>query len=169
MKHVLLTFSRIRKIVQGAFRMEKFFQEFDLLLQSTNYFMNQITRKYLEEKKLSLPRYWVLLNVNACRGMTMGELQNKMFLAPSSVTSLVDSLVEGKLLQRGDHPEDRRVVRLFITDEGKRVLDEVQAFRFQNLKEAFRDINPDVFPVLVNAMEILSGFLRTKQSTANDD
>jgi DNA-binding MarR family transcriptional regulator len=143
--------------------MEKIFQEFDLLLQSTNYFMNQFTRKHLEEKKLSLPRYWVLLNVNACRGITMGELQNKMFLAPSSVTSLVDSLVENKLLRRGDHPEDRRVVRLFITDEGKRVIDEVQSFRFQILKEAFEEINPDVFPVLMKAMESLTRFLKAKQ------
>ncbi|MEL7568862.1 MAG: MarR family winged helix-turn-helix transcriptional regulator [Dehalobacterium sp.] len=145
--------------------MEDTFQEFDFLLQSTNYLMNQITRKFLEEQKLSLPRFWVLMNVNACRGITMGELQNKMFLAPSSITSLVDSLVDSKLLRRGNHPEDRRVIKLFITEEGKKILEEVCAFRYQNLEEALKKIPPDEYPVLIKALEILNGFLKAKQSS----
>ncbi|MGI6684692.1 MAG: MarR family winged helix-turn-helix transcriptional regulator [Bacillota bacterium] len=145
--------------------MEQSFQELDFLLQNTNYLMNQITRKYLEEKKLSLPRYWVLFNVNENRGMTMRELHNKMYLAPSSITSLVDSLVESNLLRRGSHPEDRRVIKLFITDKGKGILEEIRLFRYQKLKVALKDIDAEAYPIIIKALKTLSAFLRDKQSS----
>lgn len=135
-------------------------QEFDSALQMSNYLLNQVTRKYLEEKGLSLPRYWVLLNTDKYFGLTMGELQNKMYLAPSSITALVDSLVTNGLLERGTHPEDRRVIKLYLTEEGKKVLEDVLNFRHERLKEALAGMEPTVYPLLKEALDGLTHYFK---------
>jgi DNA-binding MarR family transcriptional regulator len=88
-----------------------------------------------------------------------------MYLAPSSITSLVDSLVESNLLRRGSHPEDRRVIKLFITDKGKGILEEIRLFRYQKLKVALKDIDAEAYPIIIKALKTLSAFLRDKQSS----
>lgn len=51
---------------------------------------------------------------------TMSELADALRLHPSTVTTLVDALVERGLAERRDDAEDRRIVRVALTEKGKR-------------------------------------------------
>jgi MarR family transcriptional regulator for hemolysin len=51
----------------------------------------------------------------------MGQLANALGITPASATLLVDRLVNHGLVERRPAPEDRRVVRVFLSERGKRL------------------------------------------------
>ncbi|MDP2857907.1 MAG: MarR family transcriptional regulator [Bacillota bacterium] len=57
--------------------------------------------------------------------LTMGELGQKMYLACSTATDLIDRMERNGLIQRERDTSDRRVIRLKMTVKGNEVIDEV--------------------------------------------
>ncbi|CAG6399341.1 MarR family transcriptional regulator [Streptomyces cocklensis] len=53
----------------------------------------------------------------------MGELVDMLGLAKSSLTGLVDRTAQRGLVRREPDPEDRRAVRVALTDEGSEVVE----------------------------------------------
>lgn len=73
------------------------------------------------------------LNIISCVGkaesMMMREIAERMRLAVSSITPIVDKLVEKKLVQRERSEEDRRVVSVILTEKGRKIYQmEVESF-----------------------------------------
>ncbi len=58
---------------------------------------------------LTMAQFKALLIVTDRGGLTSRELSKCLGIGPSAVTSLVDRLVERRLVRREDDPEDRRV------------------------------------------------------------
>jgi DNA-binding MarR family transcriptional regulator len=79
-----------------------------------------------EERGLTLPQLRVLFLIRANPGMTTNSLAQRLALTMSTVSGLVDKLVRAGLVARGQHPEDRRVIPLFLTDEGRAVVGEIR-------------------------------------------
>jgi DNA-binding MarR family transcriptional regulator len=56
----------------------------------------------------------------------MGKIAEILCLDASTVTWVVDSLEEKGLVERRNHPTDRRVRLVALTDEGLRIRDELR-------------------------------------------
>jgi DNA-binding MarR family transcriptional regulator len=54
-------------------------------------------------------------------GWPMGQLAHALGIMPASATLLVDRLVNHGLVERRRAPDDRRVVRVFLSERGKRL------------------------------------------------
>src|SRR5258708_26508833 len=54
------------------------------------------------------------------KGMTLGELSQRMMVSNGNVTGLVDRLVEQGLINRRPSPKDRRAQIVSLTAEGRR-------------------------------------------------
>lgn len=123
-------------------------------LWALNQLLNQITKSYLTDKGLTVPRFWVLRRLRLETSMTMGELQRQMYLAPATLTQLVDALVEKGWVKRFRDEEDRRVVLLHLTQDGKALVDDVLDFRVAKLKAAVKgqDIDLTRFSSYVNML-----------------
>lgn len=61
------------------------------------------------------PQRLVLRIVSRAPGMSAGELAEVMRLHPSTVTGVLQRLVDKKLLIRRTHPDDSRRARLYVT------------------------------------------------------
>lgn len=64
------------------------------------------------------------------------QIGQKLLLASSSITYVVDKLENKKLIERKACPKDRRVIYAAITADGKELMDEV----FPKHKEALNEI-----------------------------
>lgn len=64
-----------------------------------------------------------------------------MFLACSTTTDLVDRMEKNELVVRVKDPNDRRVVRIHLLDEGERIIDEVIKKRQLYLQEVLKDFS----------------------------
>jgi DNA-binding MarR family transcriptional regulator len=70
------------------------------------------------------PRHVVLLrHVAAAEGQSQQALGRAMQIPPSRMVALVDELERGDLLERRPSPADRRAHALYLTDDGRRLLD----------------------------------------------
>ncbi len=83
--------------------------------------------------ELSLSQYRVLAAV-ADGGERATHLARALALAKPTVTAAVDGLVERGLMLRTPVPGDRRSVRIALTEEGQRVLEEAEVAMIQRLR-----------------------------------
>ncbi|NLC51637.1 MAG: MarR family transcriptional regulator [Firmicutes bacterium] len=70
--------------------------------------------------------------------LTMGKLSADIYMAESAATRLVNRLVELNLVQRERDENDRRVVRVALTSQGRqlaRLAFHRREYRFKNLSE----------------------------------
>src|SRR5699024_8592913 len=65
--------------------------------------------------------------------MTIGELSQKMHLAFSTVTDLIDRMEKAELVSRMKDPNDKRIVRLKVLSKGFDVVEKVLARRIEFL------------------------------------
>ncbi len=59
----------------------------------------------------------------------MSELSDQLHIAPRSTTEVVDALQDRGLVERRPDPDDRRATYVHLTDEGRRVIEAVEASR----------------------------------------
>lgn len=97
--------------------------------------IKQKGREILSNYKITPPQFIALQWLFEEGDMTIGELSNKMYLAFSTTTDLVDRMEKNNLVQRVKDPNDRRVVRIHLLDEGERIIDECIQKRQLYLKE----------------------------------
>ena len=60
--------------------------------------IKQKGREILADFSITPPQFEALQYLNNCQGITIGELSNKMFLACSTVTDLVDRMEKNDLV-----------------------------------------------------------------------
>jgi MarR family transcriptional regulator, organic hydroperoxide resistance regulator len=87
--------------------------------------IKQKGREILSNYTITPPQFVALQWLFEAGDMTIGELSNKMFLACSTTTDLVDRMEKNQLVLRVKDPNDRRVVRIHLLEEGERIIDEV--------------------------------------------
>ncbi|WP_318614365.1 MarR family transcriptional regulator [Sporosarcina sp. YIM B06819] len=87
--------------------------------------IKQQGRRILSNYTITPPQFIALQWLFEHGDMTIGDLSNKMFLAFSTTTDLVDRMERNNLVKRVRDEQDRRVVRIHLLSEGERVIEEV--------------------------------------------
>jgi MarR family transcriptional regulator, 2-MHQ and catechol-resistance regulon repressor len=75
----------------------------------------------LEKLDLTPPQFYVLATIGYAGGLPFGAIGAKMMVTVSNLTGIVDRLEEKKLVSRKRDAQDRRVVRVLLTDKGAKV------------------------------------------------
>ncbi|WP_312096187.1 MarR family transcriptional regulator [Niallia sp.] len=119
--------------------------------------IKQKGREILSNYTMTPPQFVALQWLFEEGDMTIGELSNKMFLAFSTTTDLVDRMEKNQLVQRVKDPNDRRVVRIHLLEEGKRLIDEVIKKRQGYLQEVLNDYTTE------DIEELKKNFMRLHQ------
>lgn len=70
--------------------------------------------------------------------ITMGELSRTLGVPLSTATRIMDWLVKHDYAQRLSDPEDRRVVRVMLTDAGREMYQTINAFFLERVERLMR-------------------------------
>lgn len=84
--------------------------------------VDTFSRQMLRTFGVSGPQVWALGTIAQAGSLTIGELADRMYLHISTVSGIVDRLEERSLMVRERTEEDRRVVRLRVTRQGRLIL-----------------------------------------------
>jgi len=103
--------------------------------------IKQQGRKILSNYTITPPQFIALQWLFEHGDMTIGDLSNKMYLAFSTTTDLVDRMENNKLVKRVRDDQDRRVVRIHLLGEGERIIEEVIAKRRKYLNAVLEDFS----------------------------
>ncbi|MEH7417223.1 MarR family transcriptional regulator [Neobacillus drentensis] len=122
--------------------------------------IKQKGREMLSQYKITPPQFVALQWLFEDGDMTIGELSGKMFLACSTTTDLVDRMEKNVLVERVKDPSDRRVVRIHLLEEGKRIIDEVIKKRQAYLDEMLKNFTVDQILLLQSSLSKLHQEMR---------
>jgi DNA-binding MarR family transcriptional regulator len=110
--------------------------------------IKQKGRELLSDYTITPPQFVALQWLFEDGDMTIGDLSTKMYLACSTTTDLIDRMEKNNLVERVKDTNDRRVVRIHLLDEGKRIIDEVIKKRQHYLKEVLTNFSAEEIQVL---------------------
>ena len=103
-------------------------------------YLNEYTKDHLKCYNLTLGRFHVLRVIIESQPVSMGEIHEELHMANSTVTVIVDYLHEAGLVKRKRDTEDRRVVLLEITDDGREIMESLLKKRQDFMKKSLMDM-----------------------------
>lgn len=129
-------------------------------LRKVDYIIRRKGREILADFDITVPQFTALQILINRGNMTIGELSQKMDLACSTITDLIDRMEKSKLVVRQRDENDRRVVRIKVLDKGYDILEQVMKKRIGFLDEKLAVLSNEEKASLDKGLESLYGAMK---------
>lgn len=113
---------------------------------------------------LTMTQVRVLYTLQIEDRLAAGELAERLNVRPSTVTRIVDRLVQNKLVARDVDESDRRLVRHRLTKKGASVFRELQSMGRERLARVFDQLDDGQVKRVVEALRDLNEAVETVAS-----
>ncbi|MFT0211499.1 MarR family transcriptional regulator [Pseudomonas sp. F1_0610] len=95
-----------------------FDKRYIFLLSNAHKSLQRYLDRQIEASQLSAVQAGVLFVLEKQQGLLIGELAQRLNLAPSAMTGLADRMIKLKLISRQVDAQDKRSQRVYLTDQG---------------------------------------------------
>ncbi len=110
-----------------------------------------------EDLGLTMSQLRVLYMLQAAPGTPAGAVAAQLKVRPSTATGIVDRLVEKqKLVRRERDADDRRRVRIYLTEQGRKVITELDARKRAVIWRIFRNFSDKELSEIDRAFSLLT-------------
>lgn len=96
-----------------------------------------------------------------------GELAENIGLDPSSLVRVIDQLVQAGIVKRLEDPQDRRAKILHLTEEGKKIIAQVEKALIAFRTELFKDVSIEDIRTCVRILGVVRTALKGQESTGS--
>ena len=131
----------------------------DRILNAYNEISKSINPSQLVNVDLTSSQIKVLISFSEKENFTMTELSNVHSVSVSTMTSMVDRLIQNGFLKREKDDTDRRIVRVCLTAEGKKMLGHLMGIRKQALEEFMLELSDSEIKRFLESIETVARFL----------
>ncbi len=114
---------------------------------------------------ISISQCYVLDALAEDRDHTMQQLAKRMFKSVSTMTRVVAQLVRRGYVKRRQDPQDRRIVHVSITPQGKAIVAAINRDLIETQKAILRSIPTDQWAGAFQVLEALADGARRWQET----
>lgn len=122
---------------------EELILDIEHLLREMSVLIKRKGRDILNHFPITPPQFTALLWLNQEGDMTIGELSQKMYLACSTMTDLIDRMEKNGVVVRVRDERDRRVVRVRMLERGKTIIRDVMKARQEYLAGILSTFSPE--------------------------
>ena len=110
-------------------------------LQKMNRYMHRSKHRSMKRKEGVHPGQMKLLSIISKNdGIIQRDLAEILDMRPSSLTEMVSNLEKNSLISRKQDENDRRIMHVYLTEEGKKII--------ESFKQAKDDLHDSVFNCL---------------------
>ena len=127
----------------------------EFLLRKICFNIKKKGREILDDFDITPPQFDALQCIINCGEITIGELSNKLFLAPSTITDLIDRMEKTGLVQRVRDTKDRRVVKVEGLEKGYSLIEQVLIKRCGFIDDCMTEATKDEKVDFINHLESL--------------
>ncbi|MGW2818591.1 MarR family winged helix-turn-helix transcriptional regulator [Streptomyces sp. NPDC001415] len=120
------------------------------------------------EDRVTLPQFRLLVVLSTHGTAKLVALADLLGVNPSTAMRMVDRLIAANLADRQINPDNRRETLLRLTDDGRRLVEEVTARRRAEIAAIVERVAPDQRAALVEALTAFSDAGGEPQVTDND-
>jgi DNA-binding MarR family transcriptional regulator len=129
------------------------------ILTAYNEISKSINPMQLLKVDLTSSQVKVLISFFGKDHYTMTELSRVHGVSVSTMTSMADRLLLGGLIERQRDSEDRRVVRVRLSPEGKKMVDYLMKVRRQELEKFLIELSDEEIYQFVRSIENVADIL----------
>ena len=129
------------------------------LLRHVAFIVKKRGRDILSDFEITTPQFLALEVLKDKPGITMGELCERLYLACSTATDLIDRMEKNGYLERNRDTEDRRVIRLSITEKGQNIIDQVINARRRYVDSILKQLTQEEMDQLAQSLEKLGALI----------
>jgi DNA-binding MarR family transcriptional regulator len=135
-------------------------------LKSTMKRVERLIIKGLDEFGVNMAQSFVLFCLLDNDGSTLSEIGIRAQIENSSLTTMVDKLERDGLVERRLSAQDRRVIRLYLTEKGRAMGQEILSIG-QELNNKFRSELGDISDDFMKGLLILSSVIDNMETQAS--
>lgn len=132
-----------------------------LLLMQTSKSIQDRIRDEMTKNNLSVTEFSVLEVLYYKEKQTIQQIGSRILISSGSMTYVIDKLEKRGLIQRNDCLNDRRVIHVTLTDEGKELMQEIMPKHQQLVDYIFDALNPDETETIIKLLEKVKGKIET--------
>ncbi len=114
---------------------ETYWLFFQVAKQLLSTFQNRLERYGLSDGKMVI---LTLLRHAPDNTMTPSELAERCEVTRGTITGLLDGLERSGLIERKNHPEDRRMLTVQLTEQGLAFIDDIMPKHFRRFSEMIK-------------------------------
>lgn len=135
------------------------------LVESSRILRNYIDHR-AKERGTTRAQWVVLFRLRAQEGLSQVDLAEVLELQPISLVRLLDRLVEQGLLERRHDPKDRRANRLFLTDAGRALVDDLDSLRDAIAIDVLHDVSDQAIATGLQTLLDIKDRIKTLSDSA---
>jgi MarR family transcriptional regulator, transcriptional regulator for hemolysin len=117
---------------------------------------SRLLRNYIDHRAkgrgTTRAQWIVLFRLRQQEGLSQVDLADVLELQPISLVRLLDRLVEHGLLERRHDPKDRRANRLFLTADGRQLVDDLDSLRDAIAGDVLKNLSPEAIETSLGAL-----------------
>jgi DNA-binding MarR family transcriptional regulator len=141
------------------------------LIESSRLLRNYIDLR-AKGRGTTRAQWIVLFQLRQKEGLSQVDLAEVLELQPISLVRLLDRLVDQGLLERRPDPRDRRANRLFLTEAGRKFVDDLDSLRDSIAADVLQGMPASTIEasleVLRDVKRHLKGVSETRSTAEND-
>jgi DNA-binding MarR family transcriptional regulator len=130
----------------------------------------RLMRRSFDERARSIgvtrPQWQVLSLLARHEGINQGGLAEILEVEPITLGRMIDRLQEAALVERRPDPTDRRAWRLFMTEAGKDLIDQMRPLARETLATVLDGVDPAQHDLLMIALGRMRSNLSRKAPAA---
>jgi DNA-binding MarR family transcriptional regulator len=121
--------------------------------------MQQSLGRALAHLDIKTPHLDILINLFRFEGISQQELARKLLVGRSNMSMLLPQMEKRGLIERRGDRHDKRVLRLYLTEEGRRVTLEAMAIQTDLIDRMLSDAPIEECELMATHMERVIGLL----------
>jgi len=114
--------------ISNKMEINEFKKDIHLFSYAVSEILGNRKLRRIAEQGIGLSQYNLLKLISHKQGQTVGEVSKFLNISYPAATKTVNKLTRLNLVRRSHDPVDRRIIRLELTSEGKRVIDKFEPF-----------------------------------------
>jgi MarR family transcriptional regulator, organic hydroperoxide resistance regulator len=118
-------------------------EELEFLLRKVCFNIKKRGRVILEDYDITPAQFDALQLIIKNNEITISELSNSLYQAPSTITDLIDRMERNELVKRIKDQKDRRIVRVVALEKGHKILESVLLERCKFIDYSLREVSSD--------------------------
>jgi len=118
-------------------------EKIEKLLRRVCFYIKKKGRTILEDYDITPAQFEALQIIVNHKEVTISELSNKLYQAPSTITDLVDRMESKDLVKRVRDSKDRRIVRIEGLEKGHNILEAVIMERCKFLDYSLENVSKE--------------------------
>lgn len=128
---------------------QKLFQEFISTMTKVRRIMDQMSNVSLEDRVATMLQMQALTYLKEHSQLTVGELAAKLHMSSSAIAQLSERLVLANFVSRGTDENDRRIVLLKLTGEGRKELERMHQKMIEKMGGFLEYISEDDLKAMI--------------------